>query len=481
MDKQKTIDQLNDEIMKSEDMHTLNDEDPTKFQDSVHSIYHAHGYDTEGKRLPLAQRTFGIISKNTGIPEAALQGAAAIPLPTAGALLGGRVAGAGGAAFGGYSGSKANELLGITDKMGTSDNALALLSPVAGPITSQASQKAASSVKWLPGAPAGRNELAGEVMEKSFSMARVTKLDVAKARADLLQVKDFAVPVRRTQKIFSDEAAASAGQAKEVPTGELKKYREDMSLMRESVHRTKNMTFKRMMALESGLIKMKSEGSDEVWTKASGELIGDMEDHLANPNVAQSSKVKIQAGLDAFRNVIKKSKQLQANDTLEKISAKVFQPVTGNTDLHAFNKKEFIRELDNNKILKGAHSPEDIKNMKDAVEHIGYLGGMNSMTSPQGIGGFIGRSQYPAAVGYAVGGQEGALYGYGVAAVLAVALTSQPGRNAVKYLAKQGRGKINGAELKTIMGQIISGTATAANAAVRAPSEGAVNAFENQE
>ncbi len=481
---ERSIKDINDSIMGDESMQALNRDDPTEFESSVHKIYHAHGYDTEGKPLPLAQQVFGKVSRKTGISESSIQGAAATILPTIGAIGGASVAPIApmaGASFGGYAGAKANELLGITDPMSTEDSAMAALSPILGPLGSKTTQGLAKTGRYLPGAQTGLNEAAGETMKQSFQMARVSRKQVDAARAELLQVPPLTIVPTKLRALFDGEMKSAFKEAQALDQPELHSYSDAVLKARNAISDTNTKSFKDLMTIESGLLKMKSEGSSEVWTKASGVLIEDLEDMVANPNITDATRKKASFALDKFRNVMKVQKQYHATEALDGVMNKVFQPVAGNTDLMAFNKKEFLKELKTNKTLTGAYDRADLDNMIDAVESIGYLGNMSKMSSAQGAVDFVGRSGPMAAMGYALGGQTGAMVGFGGAALVSTALSSDMGRKVIKYLAKQGRGKINAIELRDTMGKLIAGTSTAVNASLRAPSEGARNAFENQE
>ena len=478
------IKEINDSIMNDPSMQALNKDDPTEFTSSVHKIYHAHGYDTEGKALPLAQQLFGKASRATGIPESSIQSAAAMVLPTTAAMMGASmtpIAPMAGASFGGYAGAKGNELLGITDPMSTEDSAMAAISPILGPLGSKASQGVARSAKWLPGAETGRNELAGETMKKSFDMARVTKTQVDAARAELLAVPALTVKPTRLRALFDSEMKTSFAKAQALDQPELHAYADDIMKARNAVHATGTKSFKDLMTIESGLLDLKKEGSSEVWGKASGELIGDLEDMVSNPKITDVTRQKAKFALDKFRNVLQVTKQFHANEALDSTMNKVFQPVVGNADLMAFNKKAFLKELKENKTLVSAYSEQDRANMIDAVQSIGYIGNMSQLASAPGVANFLGRSGPAALVGYHVGEQTGAMVGFGASAVISHALSTDMGRKMIKYLAKQGRGKINAIELRDTMGKLVSGASTAANAGMRAPSEGARHAFENQE
>ena len=236
------------------------------------------------------------------------------------------------------------------------------------------------------------------------------------------------------------------------------------------------------MTTQSALVDMKADGSSEVWGKASGELIGDLEDMAANPSLSAASKAKAQYALDKYRNVIKLTKQYHAGETLDSVMKNVFQPVNGNPDLKQFNRKEFIKSLSNNKVLQEAYSPEDRQAMLDTVKHIGFLGNVNSLASPAGVAGLVGRSGPFALMGYQAGGQTGMMAGFAAAALVSQGLSTDMGRKVIKYLAKQGRGRVNSLELQSMMGKLQAGISAAGVAGYNAPSEGAgTNAFTNQE
>ena len=87
-----------------------------------------------------------------------------------------------------------------------------------------------------------------------------------------------------------------------------------------------------------------------------------------------------------------------------------------------------------------------------ALEPIGAV-----LTGPYGAGGMAG---------WMVGGPVGAVVGATVEEILRKAVTSEPGRKAVKHLAKEGRGHIDALELHRMLGQITAGASAGAVAGV---------------
>ena len=478
-----TPDQIDARIMKDPDMQDLADKDPTQFETTVNQLYHQFGYGPDRKELPTAQKLFGKISRSNGIPESTVQGAAAVPLPAIGTIAGALAtpfAPMAGAAVGSLAGEEANAQLGITEPMTTSSRALALLSPLAGPAISRTKEFMAKHVSAIPGAGAGMHDIAGETMDKAFNLARVSPAQVAASRIALGAVPSFRIKIPQTQQLFKDEMNLAFKQSEKLGLPGADADLKTMTEIYNKLTTASSLSFKDLMVFENGLNKLKRTSGDPIWKRAAGTIIDDLEKASTDPALAQTSRDKAAKGLAAFRNVVHLSKQSAANEALDSITNKVFQPVAGNTLLNQFNKKLFLKELKTNQALKDAYTPDELKNMSDAVDNLGWLA--NPSANPiQNPLGFVGRSGPLAAVGYAAGGQSGAMLGFGAASVLSTALSTDKGRQIVKYLATNGKGRINGLELKSMIGQVMAGASAGTAAALQAPTEESTNAFPNQE
>ena len=71
--------------------------------------------------------------------------------------------------------------------------------------------------------------------------------------------------------------------------------------------------------------------------------------------------------------------------------------------------------------------------------------------------------------------------GLGVAELIRVAISSQTGRNVVRYMATQGKGRVNAIELDRVLGQVIAGSLAGAGAGLRGSEPESIHPFPNQE
>src|SRR5207245_269518 len=91
---------------------------------------------------------------------------------------------------------------------------------------------------------------------------------------------------------------------------------------------------------------------------------------------------------------------------------------------------------------------------------LGYISSPPS-TQANNVLGVARRFGAGGTIGYMAGGFIGAGVGAGVEELMRNAVSTETGRRIVKYLAKEGRGKINAFELKTMLGKAIAGAGSA--------------------
>jgi hypothetical protein len=466
-----TPDEIDARIQADPEMQQLAQDDETEFLSRHAEIYKEFGYKPDGTPIRTAQKMVSKASKALGIPEDIGHAAAALPLPMA-ATFAGTIAGSPGgpagalvgASGGSVLGEAANSLLGITDPMTKTDMGIAAAAPLAGLAVGRAGAGAAGLAKrLLPGSGAGLNEYAAEQFAKKLSSMRVTAADVDAARAGMSLAKDFKVPVPNLQKLFADESASIAQQAsKGIPGTD--SYLKDLNKIiaenpeLNSLLTQSSMNFKDLMTLEKGFNSLKGERPGEVWAAASGKIIDEIEAMASNTKLHPATKAKAAEGLDAFKKFIAVNNKFKADETLVdmfKPGGKVVKTVAGDTNLVLFDQKAFKDQLANNKILKKAFSPAEIQEMRESVTDIGYISrppsnsadAMN-LAKRYGAGGMAG---------WMIAGPTGAFAGAGLEELIRKAVTSEPGRKAMKYLAVKGRGKIDGLELQTMLGKIVAG------------------------
>ena len=482
-----TVEELNAQIESDTNMQNLAQEDPTEFSAQVSQLYHRFGYDKFGGPLSLAQKGFGKIARATGIPESSIQGAAAMVLPMAGTVAGatigapaGPVGAIGGIMTGSLVGGELNQALGITTERDNIDRALDLGAPLLGPLAS----KVGKAAKLLPGAGYALHEQAIETMETGLKTMRVTKQHLDKAFYNLAKVPDFhfVKPTKLLALLDEEIAGTSKQAAMKVPgtTTDVKTLTE----MRDAVASKPTLKYSDIMALNKGFNKLKETNpSDTIWKRASGMIIDDLETASTNPKLSQNTRDKATEGLRAFRQMVQVNKAYQATDVLDNLAKSSVTPAVGDNTLYRFDYKKFKKGLENNDAIIESFSPAEITSMKDSIENLGFL--MYTTASPTniaqiGMAGGIGAGVSATA---GQGSANMAIAGAGVsAAYMAVtnAVKSESGRKVIKYLATEGKGRINIGELQSILGKITAGTLSGGHAAMTAPSEGAINAFPNE-
>jgi hypothetical protein len=480
-----TIDQINDRIKKDPDMQRLAENDPTEFESQTNQLYRSFGYRPDGSPVPAAQKAFGKISKATGIPEGLVSGVANMPIPiattAAGLTAGGVVGGGAGAIPGAIAGSVGGELLnaklGLRDDLTQTDAAVAAAAPLIGPLASRLKSGAAYGARLLPGGGAAMHELASDTFEKSLDNIRVDKPMVEAMRSTLTHVQDFKVKVPGLRELF-DQEINQVSKRFEQPGSEA--YLKKLGEMRASMQGDPAMSFKKLMSWEQGFNNLKEGSPHELWAKASGVLIEELEKAAANPKLTPATRAKVEEGVQAFKNVIAVGRKYRANESLDSLFKQVVQPVAGDVSLTQFNSKAFIKGLRDNEGIKGAFSPAEIESIKESVTNLGYLS--KPRTTGNDPASLIQRSGKGAALGFAVGGYGGALAGGAAEEAIAKAVSSEKGRKIVKYLATKGKGKIDMLELDSMMGQMIAGMNAGVVAGVsgRGSAEG-TQVFDNQE
>jgi hypothetical protein len=426
---------------------------------------------------------------------------AAAPLEMAGTVAGASAGSKGGpagamvgASAGSVLGSAANSLLGITDPMTPVDLGIAAASPFGGTAVANAGRGGVKALKrLLPGGGAGMNELAADQFAARLQSMRVTKEHVDQARNMIGLVDDFQVPIGNLQALFKAESGSMAKQAsKGIPGSD--SYLKDLNRViaenpeLNSLMKGRSMSFKDLMTLEEGFNRIKSDRPGELWAKASGLIINEMESALSNPKVSAATKGKVTQGLDAFKKFIQTNRKYHADETLTKAftpgaSGGVVKYVQGDQNMLLFDQNAFKKFLNNNDQLKKAFSPGEIESMRESVKELGYISKPPSDSSNAvnlakryGVGGMAGWL-------LSGGNPMGALAGAGVEEIIRRGMTSEGGRRMIKYLAKKGRGKIDGLELHTALGKIAAGASAAIVPGVtgRGSEPPGMSPFENEQ
>ena len=465
--------ELIDKKIKSDpDMLQLAKDDPIEFDSKVMQIYKEFGYKPDGSPIPVMQQAAARISKRTGLPEGLVQAGMALPIPlattaisaAAGTAAGGPGAGTAlGAMFGSLSGEEINARLGITQPLTPSEQAIALGAPLIGPLASRLKQVGKGLVQRLPGAQVGIHELAGETLEASLKKIRVTDLDVQAARKLVANAPDVRMDLPGLKALLHQETA-SVGKRIEFPGSEayiktLNKFIEELS------HGPVSM--KKVLEWERGANLAKVTNPTEVWGKMAGTIIGDMETAVTNPKISAASQGKIKESLEAFRMLVQMSRKYNADEALDGILKRVITPLADDTSLLQFNKKQFVKELKNNQALHGAWSTKEIADIQDAIEGIGHISSKATPSLLQKFapgtalatgGALIGGLQVGAVISSVVIAKEGIREG----------VSTDAGRKIIKYLSKQGQGKLSIADLNTMLGQITAAAGVGAAAVSKA-------------
>ncbi len=465
--------QIDQRIKDDPEMQALAQEDETEFLAQHARMYKEFGYRPDGTPMPAAKHAIGKFARKMGINESLAEGVAAAPLPLIGTIAGtvaGVRGGAKGALLGASGGSvlgeAANSLLGITDPMTKTDLGIAAAAPFGGLAVGRAGQAGAKLAKRiLPGGGAGMHDLAAEQFAARLQSMRVTKEHVDQARNMIGLVPDFKVSTVNLQKLFAQESGGMASQAaRGVPGSE--GYLKDLNKVitenpeLNSLLKKSSMNFKDLMTLEAGFNRIKSERPGEVWGKASGLIDEEMENALKDPKLRPNTKNNVSQGLDAFKKFIQVNRKYHADETLVNAftpgaAGGVIKNVQGEGNLVLFDQNAFKKFLNNNVQIQKSFSPAEIASMRESVAELGYIskppsqgGDALNLVKRYGVGGMAG---------WLTGGPVGAFVGAGIEEVLRKAVSSDGGRRMMKYLAKKGRGKIDGLELQTSLGTLAAG------------------------
>lgn len=465
-----TPDQIDKRIQDDPDMQHLAKNDETEFLSRHAQIYKEFGYKPDGSPLRMAQKVIGKVSRATGIPEGAVQFGTAAILPTVGTMAGMAVGASGGplgAALGASGGSvlgeAVNSLLGVTEPMDSADFALAAGAPLLGPAVAKAGPVSIAALKRvIPGAGAGLNELAGEALATKLGSMRVTKEHVAFTRSMLSSAPDFKLAAPNTRAIFNQETADAARQALQGVPGKDTYLKALNNVLGKNPDIQKgSVSFKDLMTLEQGFNSIKGGAPNEVWGAAAGKIIDDIEAAANDPKLTAATASKAKQGLDAFKTFIATNRKHHLDEKLVTMftpgsgAGRVVKPTTGDPNLVLFDQKAFKNLLDNDKDLKRAFSPTEIESIRDSVSSLGYI----SRPPSQSADALNLAKRYGAGgmAGWMAGGPVGAVVGATLEEILRKAVTSEPGRKAVKHLAKEGRGHIDALELHRMLGQITAG------------------------
>ena len=466
-----SIEQIDKKIKSDLDMRKLALDDPTEFDTRVAQIYKEFGYREDGSPIPAAQRAFTKVEKATGIPAGVTQAVAALPIPlattalgaTAG-VLGGPPAAFAGMAGGSLLGEEVNAALGITEPLSTGEKALALGAPLLGPAAMRAKGLGKSVLQHLPGSQAGVHELASETFEESLKKMRVTEAQVTTARNFANQAPNVRIELPGLRALLNQEKE-NVLQRSEFPG--MEKYAEVLhGFLDELSHGP--MSMKKILAWEKGANLQKLSNPNEVWGKMAGTIISDMEAAVMNPKLSAASRQKIGDSVAAFKTMVQVSRKYKADEALDGVLKRVVTPLADDPSLLSFNKKQFVRELKNNDTLKSVFSTREIEDMREAVEGIGYVS--------KNVSHLL--QKYSTAGAVMTGGAyaSGVPVGGFIPAVLITneiirkSLMSDMGRKVIKYLSKQGQGKLNLADLDSILGQITAGVGTGGAAALKSQS-----------
>lgn len=421
------------------------------------------------------------ISKVTGIPKDVIQGVANVPIPLA-TTLGGAAIGAlspvpGGAVTGAIAGSVGGELanygLGLRDKPSATDLGVAAGAPLLGPLASRAKSGLSNLGQALPGAGKHMHNLAAETIAKQAGYMEVTDDMVKFMRQNFKNVDSFKTDVPMLRAHVAQELN-DVTKSLSPDNGYIKKLNE----VTKNLSQRKTISFEQLMATEKSFIDMGSEDPGGVWRKLSGTIVDDLQAQANNTNLTQATRTKIQKGVDAYTQYVAVNKRAQGQKALDSfLNASVTQLDDG---LVRFNKPAFLKQL--NKPGMSVFEPTELDAMKKAIADLGYIG-----PSPQSFTSGIthtGSLGIAGLAGYSMHGVSGVIAAAGVVAALRVGLGTQYGRKAIEFLAKKGHGKIDAAELHSILGQITAGANAGAVAGVSGmgtqPSSGA-KPFTNQE
>ena len=491
-----TAKQIGDRIAADPEMQDLLKNDETEFDSRAADIYNEFGYNPDGTPHSVAMRGIRKVSDATGIPKDIVQGAANVPIPMATTIaggIGGSVLGPGGTLAGASAGSVAGEVLnyklGLRDKPGAVDLGFAAGAPAIGPILSRMKPGLSNIAQVMPGAAKTMNQVAAATVAKQAQHMEVTDDMVNFMRQNLGAVQPFKVDVPTVrgyiqqeldsvQKSLTNKYKTIKGTNMQVATDP---YIEKLKTTLDNMKDRKSFSFDELMATEKSFIAMGAEDPNGIWRKMSGVLVNDLEQQAMKPGLNPATKAKILAGADAYKNFVAVNQRKQAQSSLQSFLEPGHGVITQLDDgIVKFDKQAFLKKIDSEGMK--VFEPTEIADMKKAVSNLGYIDQVKMAT----ISGAVHTGSYGAAGlgAYAVGGVAGVVTLAAVMSAIKIGLSTEAGRKAIAYIAKNGHGKIDGAELTGMIGKITAGANSGTIAGVSGMGTTAppgVKPFANQE
>ena len=486
-----SLDEINSRIKSDPEMTRLAQDDPTEFKTRASEIYDEFGYHPDGTPMPTARKAIRAGSRALGISPDIGEAVAATPIPLATTAIGARLGAVGGvkgglvgASMGSVVGEMANSALGITEPMSKGDVAMAAGAPLLGPGLGRLGPAAIKVGKRIvPGMGAGLNEYAGEQLVGMLKNMRVTSEDVQLFRKQLDKVPDFEIPVPKLKALLEGQSSDTAVLVQRGIKSQ-KDYEGRLASVLQSnpdIHAGR-MNSKNLMDLEHGFNLDKGNFPEELWGKASGTIITEMEDALANPTLSARTKGKISETVGKYKDFIAINNKYRADESITKamrVDGSILKSVKNDPDMVSFDRNAFKKFINNDPHFTKAFSEQERTAMADAVKDLGYLSKPPSasvdavnLAKRYGPGGMIG---------WMLGGPTGAIAGAGVEEGIRSIVSSEAGRKAVKYLATKNRGRVDALEVTQLSGQIAAGMAGGAIPGLTGRAGGGFMPMENQE
>jgi hypothetical protein len=467
--------QIDARIKQDPEMQHLALNDPDEFDRQHAQMYDSFGFNPDGSKHSTATKVTQSIENVTGIPRESLKSAAQMGLSlatTVGGAAVGSKAGPAGAVAGAMAGSLAGErlgsTLGINDEPTTLTDALAVSAPLIGPLAGKALQGAGRLARNIPGVGTSLHQIAAENLDSALQKVRVTSEDVGRFHnllTNQIKTQPFSIAVPKLRAAVQAELADRSNSL--VPN---QPYIDSLTALEKQLS-SRQVSFSQLMSTEHSFNELKATAPTQIWKKLSGTLIDDLDTQAVNPKLSQKTRDAAAAGAQAFKNFVKVNRKANADDALESLTKASTTEVNGDAHLVRFNKDAFAKKLKYDEKLNGAFDESELAQIKSAVDDVGYLGWGPTSMSNQSMGQYIGRSGGAGAVGFAMGGSKGAMTAFAALAALNHALGSSYGRSIVKYLAKNGQGKVDALQLKSMLGKAIAGTSAGVAGINQAPSE----------
>jgi len=478
--------QIDQRIQDDPEMQDLAKNDPDAFLEQHSKIYDSFGYNPNGTPLSMANKVTKGIEDVTGIPRGATKAAASMGISAATTIggaamgsVGGPVGTTGGAMLGSMAGERISGALGLTDEPTTDSDVLSLAAPLAGPFLSKTLKGIGKFARSVPGVGTALHQQAAENLDDAMSKVRVGPKDV-EAFSNLFDAQiaknPFQMKTPLLKKAVKKELDKVANSL--VPD---EPYIKQLNALTKKLSESDFTSVKSLMSTEYSFNKLKQTAPADVWAKLSGVLIDDMDSQAMNPKISQGTREKIKAASQAFKNFVKVNRKAQASSSLDSLTKTAVTEVNGDPNMQRFNKQAFMKKIQYDETLKHSFDPSELEQIKAAVEDVGYIGWGPSGAAQSALQ-YVGRSGAAGAIGYTVGGgSKGAMAGFAAAGILSHALESQTGRNIVKYLAKNGRGKLDALELKNMLGKVTAGVSAGLVPGINQGDSQGTQAFANQE